>query len=355
MPGLVFKNIDRYWQGNDYKNQPAKKDKDGNIIKPAVFMHVSMTSVAVEKEAPFALIFMTHMNIDFDGAANAYGPDDKDPLDNLQDAKNERNEYVGLMSVPPPTGTNPIDKNGIMNAPNGARVKVDKNKPDSRGYLPVVQQSGTHAGYYVSTTSKTNPVGSPSIYEQSHYLDAASVPYCALSTGLTSQGISGGNFGLAIRLDTFATASFTFLEGEGSNSNAVGECSYKVFLDIGGTPKKRSDPWPDNNFPTCFVLCPRSKVSNLQRATLTENSGDLAAFIALQAQVDAIARGTSGLRKFNKWVADGRKDKPPRYDGIMTGLAQYGYADFSGAQRMLKKYPSLLGGSGPWLNIPGNS
>src|SRR6185295_509138 len=89
----------------------------------------------------------------------------------------------------------------------------------------------------VSTTSKTNPDGSASLYEQSHYLDAASVPYCALSTGITSQGIRGGDFGLALRLDTFETASFTFLSGEGSNSNAVGECSYKVFLDIGGTPK----------------------------------------------------------------------------------------------------------------------
>jgi hypothetical protein len=48
-------------------------DKDGKVIKPAVSRHVSMTSVAVGKELPFALIFMTHMNIDFDGAANAYG------------------------------------------------------------------------------------------------------------------------------------------------------------------------------------------------------------------------------------------------------------------------------------------
>jgi hypothetical protein len=174
-----------------------------------------------------------------------------------------------------------------------------------------------------------------------------------LSTGLTSQGIRGGDFGLAIRLDTFATASFTFLGGEGSNSNAVGECSYKVFLDIGGTPKKRSDPWADNNFPTCFVLCPRSKVSNLLRTAFAENSGDLAAFIALQAQVDATARGTSGLSKFNKWVANGRKDKPPKYEPIVGALAKFGYADFSDAQRMLKKHPSLLGGPGPWLNAPG--
>lgn len=351
MTGLVFKNVDdRRWQGNDYKDIKAVTDKDGKVIKPAVSRHVSMTSVAVGKELPFALIFMTHMNIDFDGAANAYGPDDKEPLDYLVNG-GKGTHYYGLMSILPTT-KNPVDKNGMINAPDGTRVKVDKRYPDSQGYLPVVQQSGTYAGYFVSTTSKTNPDGSPSLYEQSHYLDSTSVPYCALSSGLKSKGIRGGDFGLAIRLDTFATASFAFLGGEGSKSNAVGECSYKVFLDIGGTPKKRSDPWPDNNFPTCFVLCPRSTGSNLLRAAFAENSGDLAAFIALQAQVDATARGTSGLSKFNKWVADGRKDKPPKYHAIIAALQKFGYADFSDAQHMLKKHPSLLGGSGPWLKAP---
>lgn len=326
MAGLVFKNVDRYWQGNDYKDIPAKKDKDGNIIRPAVYRHVSMTSVAVGKELPLALIFMTHMNIDFDGAGNAYGPEDgsKEPLDYLKNAGKDTH-YYGLMSVRP-SASNPVDKNGMIKAPDGTKVKVDKRYPDSQGYLPVVQQSGPYAGYFVSTTSKTDPGGSASLYEQSHYLNSAAVSYCALSSGLTTQGIRGGDFGLAIRLDTFATASFTFLAGEGSNSNAVGECSYKVFLDIGGTPKKRSDPWADNNFPTCFVIFPRSKVPVLLATAFAENPGDLAAFIALQAQADATARGRSGLPKFNKWVAGGRKDKPPKYDPIVATLAKFGYA-----------------------------
>ena len=159
MVGLVFKSVDdRRWQGNDYKDVAAKKDKDGKIIKPAVVRHVSMTSVAFGKEPPFALIFMTHMNIDFDGAANAYGPDDKDPLDYLANA-GRGTHYYGLMSVLR-TAKNPVDKNGMITAPDGTRVKVDKRYPDSQGYLPVVQQTGTYAGYFVSTTSKTNPGGS---------------------------------------------------------------------------------------------------------------------------------------------------------------------------------------------------
>src|SRR5262249_43044825 len=145
-----------------------------------------------------------------------------------------------------PTAKNPVDGNGMITAPGGVKVKVDKRYPDAQGSLPVVQQSGKYAGFFVSATSKTDPSGSKSLYEQSHYIDAATVPYCALSTGIMSQGIGGGNFGFAIRLDTFATASFNFLEGEGSKSNAVGECSYKVFLDIGGKPKRKTDPWADN-------------------------------------------------------------------------------------------------------------
>jgi hypothetical protein len=188
-----------------------------------------------------------------------------------------------------------------------------------------VQQSGPYAGFYVSTTSKTDPSGSKSLYEQSHYTDSATVPYCALSTGIMSQGISGGNFGFAIRLDRFDTASFNFLEGEGSKSNAVGECSYKVFLDIGGKPKRKTDPWADNNFPTCFVVCPRSDVSTLQKATTADNSRDLAAFIALQGQVDDRSRGKSGLDAYNSWVANGRKDYPTNTDPITIALHKYGY------------------------------
>ncbi len=182
-----------------------------------------MTSVAMgTQEPPFALIYMTHMNIDFDGAGNCYGPDNLDPLDHMVNA-GKKMHYFGVMSVKP-TPENPVDRNGMIRAPDGTRVKVDPNQPDSQGFLPVVQQTGPFAGYYVSTTSKRNrdPDASRSQYEQSHYLDSASVAYCALSSGIQREGVYGGNFGVAIRLDTFRSASFNFLEGEGSNSNAVG-------------------------------------------------------------------------------------------------------------------------------------
>jgi len=332
MAELLFNNVEGYWQGNDYKNMPPKPATPNRPAQPAVYKHVSMTSVAVSTaNAPFALIFMSHMNVDMDGAGNAYGPDEKDALDYLEDA-GRSTHYYGVMSVLP-TASNPVDQNGMITTPDtGERVKVDPRYPDQLGYLPVVQPTGDYAGYFVSTTSKRNPNGSPSLYQQSHYLDAASVPYYALSGGIRRQGFTDGNFGFAIRLDSFDTSSFAALGGEGNDSLAVGECSYSVFLNIRGRPKRRRDPWPDNNFPTCFVLCPRSNVSSLYQANNTDNERDLAAFIALQAQVDARFQGTSGLDAYHAWVAQGRKVDPPNIDAIINALSRYGYTAFVGGR-----------------------
>ena len=79
-----------------------------------------------------------------------------------------------------------------------------------------------------------------------HYLDASAVAFYALSYGLQSKGVGEDNFGLALRHDTYRSASFSIMLGEGHDKDsgdaayALGECSYKVFLDIGGTPKTRA-------------------------------------------------------------------------------------------------------------------
>jgi hypothetical protein len=308
MANLVFSNIDQQWRGNDYR-------------------HVSMTSVALGTESPFALIFMTHMNLDFDGAPNAYGPDNLDPLDTLDHAGQDTH-YYGVMSVKP-TPQNPVDESGMINAPDkpGLRVKVDPDQPDARGYLPVVQQTGKFKGYYVSTTSKGSRArgASTSKYEQSHYLDSGSVAYGVPHTGIGREGVGDGDLGIAIRLDNFRTASFSFLGGEGGSGKTyhLGECSYKVFLDIGGRPKKKTQRYANNNFPTCFVVCPGKKYFPHTNIALADNPGDFAAFIALQGQADAAARGTSGLVRFNEWVAGGRANPPAHSDAIYAALGKY--------------------------------
>jgi hypothetical protein len=321
MPELVFRNVDHHWQGNDYKDKPK------TATRPAETHQVSMTSVALGTEPPFALIFMTHMNLDYDGAGNAYGPDDLNPLDNLGDAINDKTgHYVGLMSVKP-TPRNQVDKDGMINADDGTRVKVNPNKPDKCGCLPVINQKDPYRGYYVSATSKTNPdpSASTSRYEQSHYLDSAAVAYGVVHSGLEREGVGDGDLGIAIRLDNFRTATFNFIAGEGGSGKTydVGECSYKVFLDIGGRPKRRNEIYANNNFPTCFVVCPGSKYFPHMNIALADNPDDFAAFIALQGQVDAATPGESGLARFNEWVAGGRTKLPAHFDTIYSALGKY--------------------------------
>jgi hypothetical protein len=299
MPELTFDILHGSWKGNDYPS-------------------VSITKVAIGLGTPVAFVFMTHMNVDFDGAPNAYGPPEKSPLDSLADAgRYGGNGYYGLIALSPAEA-------------DAHKLKIDKRFPDVKGRCPIIQQSGPYAGYFVSTTSKRNPGGSDSRFEQSHYLDSSSVAYCALSYGLASKGVGDGDFGIALRHDTFNQTSFSFLGGEGhgkgsAGAGAVGECSYKVFLDIGGAPKTSAQKYANNNFPTSFIVFPGSNASQLLKISLAEDAEDFAVFLALQAQVDGSARGHSGLPAFRRYVAGGRKIRPPRYESIAIALRPYGY------------------------------
>jgi len=324
MPELKFDTVHGSWKGNDYPS-------------------VSITSVVAGCGAPAAFVFMTHMNVDFDGAPNAYGPPEKSPLDSLADAgRYGANGYYGLVAVGPEEVV-PGDPHKRL-VKDVHHLKLDQRYPDTKGRYHVVQQSGPYAGFFVSTTSKRNPSGSNSIYEQSHYLDSSAVAYCALSYNLQSKGVGDRDFGIALRHDTFRQTSFSFLGGEGHGkgtpgAGAVGECSYKVFLDIGGSPKTGAEKYANNNFQTSFIVFPRSKSSQLLQISLADNAEDFAVFLALQAQADKAAPGHSGLPAFQKYVTDGRKTKPGSYGNIVTALNRWAY---------LPGLTSLVGATKAW-------
>ena len=320
MPELTFKSVPGSWKGNDYKS-------------------VSMTSISIGDSRPCAFIFMTHMNADFDGAPNAYGPEDKQPLDSLPNAGRwAKNGYYGLVAVGP---NEVLEWNPKKLIKDAYHLELDERYPDKAPYpapnskteigrCPVVQKTGPYKGYFVSATSRRNPHGSKSRYEQSHYLDSSTVPFCALSYDLEQQGVRDANLGIALRHDTYRTASFNFLGGEGhkkgsDKAGAVGECSYKVFLDIGGKPKRADQKYLNNNFLTSFIAFPGSAMSQLARIALADNGEDFAVFMALQAEADAKARGSSGLAAFNKYKAEGRTSKPSGYARVLTALQPRGY------------------------------
>jgi hypothetical protein len=301
MAKLQFTDLPGSWKGNDYNS-------------------VSITSVSVGPGKPLAFIFMTHMNVDYDGAPNAYGPPEKTPLDSLENAgRFGGNGYYGLISVVPGGKEQ-----------KAFNLKVDNRFPDNRGRCPVIQQTGPYAGYFVSTTSKRAENGSASGYEQSHYIDSGSIAFSALSYGLESKGVQDKDLGIAIRLDKYQHATFTFMGGEGHGkgsaaAGAVGECSYRTFLDIGGSPKTAAQKYANNNFPTVFIVFPGSKAAQFALISQADCSEDFAGFLSIQAHVDAHSRGRSGVAAFAEYVAGGRKNKPPYYPRVVQSLAPWGY------------------------------
>jgi hypothetical protein len=161
MAELQFAGVAGKWEGNDYPT-------------------VSMTSVSVGKELRSALVYMTHMNVDFDGSPNVYGPQELSPLDSLEDAgRYGENGYYGLMAVGPKEIQPGDPKRRLIKDVHN--LKLDLRYPDTaNGRCPVVQKTGPYAGYFVSTTSKRNPTGSTSQYELSHYRDSSDQPVLRL-------------------------------------------------------------------------------------------------------------------------------------------------------------------------------
>jgi hypothetical protein len=292
MAELKFANVPGSWSGNDYPK-------------------ITMTSVSAASGGPLALIFMTHMSIDYDGMGNAYGPAKMCPLDSLHNAGwKDPKGYYGVRAYHP------------KSAPAGVELATPHaDFEDIFGRVPVVQSSGPYKGYFISVTSGG--------------VDAGVVAFGVLHGSLAAQGVADGNFGIVLRPDKGQTATYTYLAGEGGDiktkkgdyvvDHRLGECSYRVFLDVGGAPKQCTQIYANNNFQTTYIVFPGSNSSALFRLGLADDHDDLPAFIAFQAQADAKSPGASGLPAFNKYVADGRKSKPMGFSKIAYALQSHGY------------------------------
>jgi hypothetical protein len=118
----------------------------------------------------------------------------------------------------------------------------------------VIQQAKNgdpRPGYYVSGTP--HPTGP--FYLQNSFVDASRISYGALSGKLRSLGFNIGDYGLAIRHDQILDSGFYFVD-IGANNYALGECSYKVGLNLGGSGRNGTF---NNNFPVSFILFPQSQ------------------------------------------------------------------------------------------------
>jgi peptidoglycan hydrolase-like protein with peptidoglycan-binding domain len=310
---LIFEEVDGPWKGNDFPN-------------------VSMVSVSFNGVL-HAFAFLTHMNIDFDGAPNAYGPPGKNTLDSLDHA-GQNSHYYGLVAIKPDEGQDVFvpgkgkQKKTFVELYN---LKLDPSQPDSRGYLPVVQLGGEFDGYYISITSRaTRSLAGANRFQQSSYVNSAKVPFGALSGRLQSKGVAIGNYGMAIRHDNGKQAGFVMMDGghtSGKDVGAVGEVSYKVFLDLGGLPKTAQQSVPRNEFPTSFIVFRGSAKPTLPLLARADNADDLPMLLAFFEQAgDADRSGKSGKPLLDDWVAKGRTGARPRnYRHVLSALQQAGF------------------------------
>jgi hypothetical protein len=312
---LVFNEVDGPWQGNDFKS-------------------VSVVSVTF-REVLQAFVFMTKMSIDYDGAPNAYGPAEKEPLDKLEHA-GWKTGYYGVVAI------DPDETEDVWVPAKKAREKVlvkdrynlklaDDVYADPKGKLPVVQQGGTYDGYFISITSRaTRSLAGGNKFLQSSYINSAEVTFGALSGRLQNKGVGFGNYGIAIRHDMGRQSGFVMMDGghtSGKDVGAVGECSYRVFLNIGGSPKTSRQVYANNNFPTSFIIFPNSTVSKLAFLAKADNALDLPMLMAFAEQAGyADLSGKSGKPLLDEWVAGGRTAAPPRnYSKILAGLRSGGF------------------------------
>jgi hypothetical protein len=119
----------------------------------------------------------------------------------------------------------PIDERPDVEA--GREKSGAELKPVGEGYFPVINPD---TGYYISTT-RLAADDHASIYNPSHYLDSNTVAYAVWANAWNHVNIAGktlrlGDFGLAIENETGHYIPFVY--GDSGTPNKVGECSKKI-------------------------------------------------------------------------------------------------------------------------------
>jgi hypothetical protein len=253
------------------------------------YSNVSVFLVLGLRNGFAAFVYMCRLNLDKDGAPNAYGYDNPQkgslqknlaPLESwhrphkkgekgYKDVSHEASEKIGLGNACGDPGDGSKGWQNFLYGTNGTRnfywagikavtkhqnltlkLVIDdrpeleaglatyardgkpKLLPVGSGYFPVVQPD---TGYYISGTSVVTD-RSLSVFNANRYLNSAVVPYAVWATHWNNVNVGGkkvqqGDFGLAIENNTGANMGFVY--GDSGTSDKVGECSQKLNNALG--------------------------------------------------------------------------------------------------------------------------
>jgi len=236
-----------------------------------------------------AFVYKCMLNVDWDGAPDAYGLDRHgvlgqtglDPWESprhhgsLANARRKADwgqDWVGIHAVSRSEAIRILRQNGLI--PPKPAKGIDVLSPDSQeilkrfwdnrthtayghslenlagdGKFPIVQiaemPTTKKKGYYVSTTGWRDK--SKELWDPNGYLDASEVPYSVVPA---LAGVGMGDYGLVIRNVTGASIPYVCGDSSGAKrgSHRLGECSGAVYLAMGR----------ENEGDFSFIVFPRS-------------------------------------------------------------------------------------------------
>ena len=174
--------------------------------------------------------YMTdRMEIDADGAPNAYHPDDTG-LDELANAEFPNGNWRSILVADP---VNPA--------------------------MPAIQAAGPFAGFYISMTTlqdKTREMTDPA-----RYVDATQIPYIVFPGRFYAMKGTGsmGDFAMVRNL-TDGKTSAALVADVGPSEAALGEVSIRLAENLGGSKVNPRNGAGKPKGPFLYVLFPRSRV-----------------------------------------------------------------------------------------------
>ncbi len=241
-----------------------------------------------------AFVYKCVLNVDWDGAPNAYGldrhgvagqtgldpwesPQHRGSLSNARTEANWNQEWCAVYNVTKGEAMRILRQYGLIppKPAKGADVlspasqAILKKFWDNRtatahghslenlagdGKFPIVQiaemPTTITPGYYVSTTS-WHDAGKDG-WDPHRYLDASAIPYSVVPA---LSGVSMGDYGLVVRNKTGACTPYVCGDSSGAKhgSHKLGECSGAVYIAMGR----------ENEGDFSFIVFPRSGSSSL--------------------------------------------------------------------------------------------
>jgi hypothetical protein len=286
-------------------------------------LNVKVTSVSGPKDL-VVYLYVCNVQVDLDGAPDAYGPPGKKCRDVLANARDQPDpKKKGWYGVYPLTPAEAHTNNAV--------IDTNPSLKDANGRFPVIQSADEpKPGFYVSQSSVAANVGFPK-WDQRRYLDATKIAFGALSGKLADEGFALGDFCLSMRLDKGVQSSYPFKDSAGKASWALSEVSYKTFADLGGSGFTQHEINRANGFIACHLAFMNSAGTSvrsiLDKLSQVDNPGDLPLMIACQLAARPSGSGLARLEQYQNASDMNRlKMSPPHeFHAVVAGLRQAGY------------------------------